>query len=377
MAAELAAVLGLAAGPTASMVTRWPQAFPQYRVGHLMRVSGIEAAVKRLPAVAVAGAPYRGVGIPACIGSGREAARSVLGALDGQPTGAVKPRRGGVAGPSLAAGALLALSVPPFGVWPLAFVGAALLYWRLRGLRLRARLLAGWLAGSAVRDRAVLGGRLQLVRGAGPRRPRVVGPDAGRGGHHPPAGRALSFTGAATLAEAVRASWPFGGLPVGGVFLGQAGGPLLGAARLGGPLLLTAMVWGGGAGLAELARAAAQWRRAPRHRPALAAPLGIGLVVALGIAGALVPYGGAPTGTIAVAAVQGGGTRGFTAIETGRSGDFAAELAASAHLVGAAHQSLVVWPEDVVALTGPLAGSPEAARSRRWPGPCTPRSWPG
>ena len=58
---------------------------PQYRVGHLLRVSGIEAAVKRLPALAVAGAAYRGVGVPACIGSGRDAARSVLGAMGARP----------------------------------------------------------------------------------------------------------------------------------------------------------------------------------------------------------------------------------------------------------------------------------------------------
>jgi oxygen-dependent protoporphyrinogen oxidase len=48
-------------------------------------VSGIEAAVKRLPAVAVAGAAYRGVGVPACIAGGREAARSVIQGLGGRP----------------------------------------------------------------------------------------------------------------------------------------------------------------------------------------------------------------------------------------------------------------------------------------------------
>jgi protoporphyrinogen/coproporphyrinogen III oxidase len=85
VANELGAVLGSDERPTDSLVTRWPQAFPQYRVGHLLRVSGIEAAVKRLPALAVAGAPYRGVGIPACVASGREAARSVLESLVGPP----------------------------------------------------------------------------------------------------------------------------------------------------------------------------------------------------------------------------------------------------------------------------------------------------
>jgi oxygen-dependent protoporphyrinogen oxidase len=82
-AAELGAILSLASGPKASMVTRWRRAFPQYKVGHLLRVSGIEASVRRLPALAVAGSAYRGVGIPACVASGREAARSVLEALGG------------------------------------------------------------------------------------------------------------------------------------------------------------------------------------------------------------------------------------------------------------------------------------------------------
>lgn len=79
---ELGALIGLRGTPRCSMVTRWPDALPQYRVHHLLRVTSIEAAVARLPALAVAGAAYRGVGIPACIGSGRGAARRVLGAFD-------------------------------------------------------------------------------------------------------------------------------------------------------------------------------------------------------------------------------------------------------------------------------------------------------
>jgi len=80
---ELSRVLDIAGDPSDSQVTRWAGAFPQYRVGHLTRVGNIEKAVADLPAVAVAGAAYRGVGIPACVGSGRSAARSVLGSLTG------------------------------------------------------------------------------------------------------------------------------------------------------------------------------------------------------------------------------------------------------------------------------------------------------
>ena len=55
-------------------VTRWMASLPQYRVNHLLRVGGIESAVDRLHGVEIAGAAYRGVGVPACIASGRQAA---------------------------------------------------------------------------------------------------------------------------------------------------------------------------------------------------------------------------------------------------------------------------------------------------------------
>jgi oxygen-dependent protoporphyrinogen oxidase len=79
--AELARILNISGGPAEWMVTRWEQAFPQYPVGHLLRVAQIERSVAELPGVAVAGAPYRGVGIPACIASGRAAAAAVLDSL--------------------------------------------------------------------------------------------------------------------------------------------------------------------------------------------------------------------------------------------------------------------------------------------------------
>ena len=74
---ELGALLGVSGEPMESMVARWPAAFPQYRVHHLLRTTGIEAAAARLGGVAVAGSAYRGVGIPACIASGRAAAQVV------------------------------------------------------------------------------------------------------------------------------------------------------------------------------------------------------------------------------------------------------------------------------------------------------------
>lgn len=87
VAAELEVLLGVSGAPSASAVARFSRALPQYRVHHLLRVTGIEAAVRRLPAVALAGASYHGVGIPACVASGRTAARAVLEALSGQRAG--------------------------------------------------------------------------------------------------------------------------------------------------------------------------------------------------------------------------------------------------------------------------------------------------
>ena len=58
---------------------RWPQSFPQYEPGHLDRVTDIERALAdALPHVVLAGAALRGIGVPACIRQGREAAREVL-----------------------------------------------------------------------------------------------------------------------------------------------------------------------------------------------------------------------------------------------------------------------------------------------------------
>ena len=74
---ELGLLMGLSGELPDSMVARWPQGFAQYRVHHLMRTAGIEAAVARLGGIAVAGSSYRGVGIPACIASGRAAAQAV------------------------------------------------------------------------------------------------------------------------------------------------------------------------------------------------------------------------------------------------------------------------------------------------------------
>jgi len=288
-----------------------------------------------------------------------------------------------VVAPALLGGLLLAFSLPPWGWWPLAFCGAAVVLRRLDGLPWRLRLLAGWVAGigcfapglwwagafnwyGAAVLVAVEALSMALASWAVPatrwRRPAAVG--------------------AFTLAEALRISWPFGGLPIGGLFLGQAAGPLLYAARLGGPLLLTALVWLGGAALAELARGA--WRPRVHRWAATARPLGslqvegraggsraarlggaalsVFLVVAVGVAGRLAPDGGPAVRTLAVALVQGGGRRGVSQFEVSPSTVLSAQVAASRALPGrGARPSLVVWPEDVVRVGRRLGGTTVAA----------------
>ncbi|MEP6464178.1 MAG: protoporphyrinogen oxidase [Frankiaceae bacterium] len=71
-AADLTAMTGLRE-PIAGRVTRWGGALPQYPVGHLDRVARVRAAVGLQPGLAVCGAAYDGVGIPACIASGERA----------------------------------------------------------------------------------------------------------------------------------------------------------------------------------------------------------------------------------------------------------------------------------------------------------------
>lgn len=75
---DLEAATGLTARPVDAVVTRWDGGLPQYPVGHLDRVARIRDAVEAEPGLAVAGAAYQGVGVPACVADGRRAAERVL-----------------------------------------------------------------------------------------------------------------------------------------------------------------------------------------------------------------------------------------------------------------------------------------------------------
>ncbi len=80
--ADLRHVMGVTEEPVMARVFRWPRAMPQYLVGHLDRLAVIEKRLARLPGVFVAGAAYRGVGIPDCIRDGLGAAEKVVDYLN-------------------------------------------------------------------------------------------------------------------------------------------------------------------------------------------------------------------------------------------------------------------------------------------------------
>ncbi|HEV3264728.1 MAG TPA: apolipoprotein N-acyltransferase [Acidimicrobiales bacterium] len=301
----------------------------------------------------------------------------------------VVPGPGRVALPAVLAGVGLALSLPPWGFWILAFPSAGLLWWRLGGLRPRTRLWAGWLSGLGCFIPGLAWARaftwpgaivLIAVEALFPAVACLVVPA------RPVLARALAFPAALTLAEALRQTWPFGGLPIGGVFLGQADGPVLALARLGGPLALTGGVFLGGVAVAaiiEAVLASSRDRRRARTfaRTGLAESAtisdtiaGHGRLALAGVAAAIVligatiiatnaPDGGSSLGTVTAAAVQGGGVRGFRKSQIDPAVVLAAQQAATRRmqqLDGGRAPQLVLWPEDVVSLDTNLDGTAEA-----------------
>jgi oxygen-dependent protoporphyrinogen oxidase len=81
---DLREATGLDALPVDSHVTRWQDGLPQYPVGHTERVARIRGFVGRLPGLAVCGAAYDGVGIPACIAGAYAAVDELRGDAGGR-----------------------------------------------------------------------------------------------------------------------------------------------------------------------------------------------------------------------------------------------------------------------------------------------------
>ena len=248
---------------------------------------------------------------------------------------------------ALATGLALAAALPPWGWWPLAFVGLValdrLIADRSRGSRWRRGALVGlglyvpslaWLLDmtmpgyviAVLAYTALFGGAMAVVPAASP-------------------ARWVALPGAIALAELLRWSWPFGGVPLSSLAVGQVSGPLAPVLRLGGALLLVEVTVIAGVAIAALL--SRRW---------LAGGLAAGVVVAVTVAGALAPDG-RQVGTLDVAVVQGGGPQGTRASDTDERVVFERHLDATQGVETPV--DLVVWPEDVVDTEGPVESNRE------------------
>ncbi len=76
--AELAAAVGLSSTPAEAFVQRWPDAMPQYTVGHAQRLAALDDALAHVPGLYLSGAAYRGVGLAGCITQAKTTAAAVM-----------------------------------------------------------------------------------------------------------------------------------------------------------------------------------------------------------------------------------------------------------------------------------------------------------
>jgi apolipoprotein N-acyltransferase len=255
-------------------------------------------------------------------------------------------------------GLLLAAALPPLGWWPLAFLGIAGLDRLLADRPAAERFRRGWLVFAALLFPTLIWMKAltlpgYLIASA------FYATMFGAGAALCPPGRArwLALPGAIVLAELVRWSWPFGGVPLSTLAQGQVGGPLAPTVRVGGMLLLVGLAVTCGVAVSAALRRA--W---------VPASVAVAVVV-LAVAGAALAPRGHAIRTISVAAVQGGGPQGTRADRDGVDARvvFDRHLAASEAIETPV--DLVVWPEDVVDVDGPIAGTPEsdelAALARR------------
>ena len=68
--------------PTALRITRWKESFPQYRPHHVAHVEHLENHLStKMPRVHLAGASFRGIGVPSCIQQGVATAQKIISSI--------------------------------------------------------------------------------------------------------------------------------------------------------------------------------------------------------------------------------------------------------------------------------------------------------
>ena len=258
------------------------------------------------------------------------------GSVDIDVDGRTGPSRRRTAARCVVAGICLAGSVPPWGWWPLAFVGIVLLDRLLADRPWPSRFRRSWLVAAAWLYPAMLWmfdltGPGYVAAGA------LYAAYFGLAGALTPAegpGRRLVLPGAFALAEVSRWSWPFGGVPLAHLGLSQVETPIVFAARIGGPLLVVVSVVVLGQALSALLQGE---RR----------PVAIGAAVVLVLVGAGMAHPRSePLREIDVALVQGGGAQRTRASSDQQPVVLGRHLEASRAIEGPV--DLIVWPENVV-----------------------------
>lgn len=230
--------------------------------------------------------------------------------------------------------------MPPWGWWPLGLAGLAA-YASLASSRRQTRPFAtgfwfaiGWFAPAtawmwfltAPGWIIVLALFASMHGAAGLAAARIASKKTDTARH------ALVLATCHSLVEMVRFSWPFGGVPIASIAIGQSTGPLAGLAPLMGALGIgfVAMWWAFGS------------RRIMR-----------GALVLLAAAIASTWNGTDPTGrTISIAVVQGGGEQGTRAISTDPREVMERHLAATRTIAPDPGRDVVVWPENVINVSG-------------------------
>lgn len=248
---------------------------------------------------------------------------------------------------ALGAGAALCLSLPPFGFWPLAAVGLVLLDHLVANQPVRRRFARGWGVAMAcfapslswMTALTAPGYLIACALYAAMLATGIAASPPGRG-------RWLALGGTWALAELVRWSWPFGGVPLANLAIGQVAGPLAPVLRVGGALLLLVVTVLAGQVVAAACRGA--WRPA----------IGLGALVAVVVVGAMAAPDGHRVGRADVALVQGGGEQGTRKSDTGVIDVFERHVAATAGVEPPV--DLVVWPEDVIDTQGAFVDDPWA-----------------
>jgi len=252
----------------------------------------------------------------------------------------------------LVAGLAICASLPPWGWWPLAFVGIALWADALGGQTRRQRFAISWMVGAAWFGPSTLwifgltppGYILGLVL--------CWAVLVGLIGAAAPASRwrLVVLPAGVICFEWFHTHAPFGGVPLSMLSMGQARAPMLPIARLGGALLVSGAIAAIGVAL-FLAVAERRWRE----------PLAIlavcGLLVGLGgWSRDLVDEAGGEQPIIRVAAVQGGGPQGTQFDSNEVPLVFQRHLDATATIDRPV--DLVVWPENAINVPGPFAEDP-------------------